>query len=104
MAQTVPLQPVPNQTVQIVLAGQNCQITVFQSPDALFMDLFVNDAPVKQGVICQNQNKIVRDLYFGFDGDFEFVDQSGAGEDPSYEGLGSQFLLVYLTAAEAADT
>jgi hypothetical protein len=98
---TVPLQPVPNQTVQIVLANQNCQINVYQAPAGLFMDLLVNDEPIVLGVICQNQNRIVRDLYFGFVGDFGFVDTQGLGADPDYTGLGSRFQLFYLSPAEA---
>jgi uncharacterized protein DUF6983 len=98
---TIPLQPVPNQTTQIVLANQNCQISLSQTPFGLFMDLHVNDAPIVLGAICQNQNLIVRDLYFGFVGDFGFVDTQGLGADPNYIGLGSRFLLLYLTPAEA---
>lgn len=106
MPQPVPLQAVPNQTTQIVLANQNCQINVWQTPNGLFMDLLVNDAPVVEGVICQNMNRIVRDLYFGFIGDFVFQDTQNAtdGDDPVYTGLGSQFLLLYLSPAEAGDT
>jgi uncharacterized protein DUF6983 len=100
----VPLQPVPNQTTQIVLANQSCQISLSQTPFGLFMDLLVNDAPIVLGVICQNQNRIVRDLYFGFVGDFGFVDTQGLGADPDYTGLGSRFVLFYLSPAEAGDT
>lgn len=108
MPQVVPLQPVPNQTTQIVLASQSCQINVYQAPAAIFMDLLVNDAPVVEGVICQNLNRIVRDLYFGFIGDFVFEDTQpdplNGPSDPSYSGLGSRFQLLYLTPAEAGDT
>jgi hypothetical protein len=103
MAQTVPLQPVANQTTQIVLAGQNCQISVYQAPAALFMDLLVNDAPIRLGQICQNRNRIVRYLYLGFSGDLIFVDTQGS-DDPVYTGLGSRFQLIYLTTAEANDS
>jgi hypothetical protein len=98
----VPLQPIPNQTLQIVLANQNCQLSVYQTPGGLFMDVEVNDAPIKIGTICQNLNRIIRNLYLGFVGDFVFFDNSGT-DDPVYSGLGSQFQLYYLTAAEAGD-
>jgi hypothetical protein len=103
MPQIVPVQAEPSQTTQIVLANQNCQINVYQTPVALFMDLLVNDAPIVTGVICQNLNRIVRNLYFGFVGDFAFQDTQGA-DDPFYSGLGSRFLLLYLSPAEASDT
>jgi len=103
MALLVPVQPIPNQTFQIVLAGQNCQINLYQTPGPLFMDLFVNDAPVKLGTICQNLNRIVRYLYLGFDGDFIFNDTQGT-QNPFYSGLGSRFQLIYQSATEAGDT
>ena len=102
MSFAVPLQAVPNQTTQVVLAGQSCQINVYQTPYALFMDVYANDEPIKVGTICQDRNRIVRRLYLGFVGDFIFVDTQGTS-DPFYSGLGSRFILVYLTAAEAGD-
>jgi hypothetical protein len=102
MSQIVPLQPVPNQTTQIVLNGQNCQIVLSQSPNALFMNLLVNDSPVRVGAICEDRNKIVRHAYLGFLGDLEFVDTQ-SDSDPNYTGLGSRYQLVYLTPAEAND-
>ena len=102
--QIVPLQPVPNQTLQIVLANQNCQINAYQTPAALFMDLLVNDQPIILGQICQNLNRIVRLLYRGFSGDFVFndtqPDPDSGPADPSYSGLGSRFQLIYLSAAD----
>lgn len=103
MSQFIPLQAIPNQTTQVVLAGQSCQLNVYQTPYGLFMDVYVNDQPIKVGTICQNLNRIVRRLYLGFIGDFIFADTQGTS-DPSYSGLGSRFILVYLTAAEAGDT
>jgi hypothetical protein len=97
--QVVPLQATPNQTTQIVLAGQNCQLNVYQTPGGLFMDVEVSDGLIIGGVICQNLNRVVRSLYLGFAGDFVFNDTQGT-EDPSYSGLGSRFQLIYLSAAD----
>lgn len=100
----VPLQPVPNQTTQIVLNNQNCQIVVFQTPGYLFMILTVNDSEITGSVICQNQNRIVRDLYFGFSGDFIFFDTQpdpiNGPSDPDYTGLGGRYQLLYLSPAD----
>ena len=100
----VPLQPLPNQTFTIQLAGQSCQIDLYQTAFGLFMDLYRDNQQVVVGVICQNRNRIVRNLYFGFLGDFWFVDQQAAvgapGEDPVYTGLGTRFLLEYIEASE----
>jgi hypothetical protein len=95
----VPTRPVANQQLQVQLAGQACTIVVRQNLYGLFMDLTVNDSLVIAGVICQNLNRIVRDLYFGFIGDFVFVDTQGSS-DPVYTGLGTRWLLIYLEAAD----
>jgi hypothetical protein len=102
--QVVPLQPVPNQTLQIVLASQNCQINVYQAPGGMFMDLLVNDEPVRLGIPCQNLNRVVRSLYLGFSGDMVWNDTQPdpvlGAQDPFYSGLGSRFQLVYLAASD----
>lgn len=72
------------------------------------MDLFVNNNPIIEGVICQNYRRIVRSLYLGFSGDFWFADQLSTfdangipiGSDPVYIGLGSQYLLQYLAPSD----
>lgn len=92
----VPLQPRPSQQVQVQLAGQTCQIKVYQAPTAMFTDLYVNNGLIIGGVICQNRNRIVRSTYLGFIGDLIFVDQQGT-TDPVYTGLGTRYLLYYLS-------
>jgi hypothetical protein len=96
---TVPLKAVPSQAVTVTLAGQNCQINVYQRFYGLFVDLYVDNALVIAGVLALNLNKIVRSAYFGFSGDLAFVDTQGA-DDPSYSGLGSRFVLAYWDAGE----
>ena len=97
--QIVPLNPVPNQTLAVSLAGQNCQITLRTTAYGLFMDLYSSNQAVVLGVICQNLNRIVRSLYLGFAGDFVFLDTQGES-DPVYTGLGAQFQLIYLSPDE----
>lgn len=102
MSLIVPLQAVPNQAVSIALANQACQIEVSQNEYGMFMNLYVNNSLVLGGVICQNMNRIVRDAYFGFIGDFVFLDNQG-NDDPEYTGLGSlgaRFNLIYLEVAD----
>ncbi len=115
MPLVVPLQPVPSQTVAVLLNNQSCQLDVYTlqadalaavegtallRPPPLFMDVLVNNQPIVGGVICQNFNRIVRSLYLGFLGDFEWFDNSGNGADPSYAGIGSTFSLIYLFPAD----
>lgn len=97
----VPLQPVPNQTLQVQLAGQPVVLDVYQTAYGLFMNVFVGSRLIVAGVLCLNKNLIVRDAYLGLIGDFAFSDQQG-NSDPIYMGLGSQFLLGYLDTTDLA--
>lgn len=99
--QLVPLQPVPNQVVNVSLGGQACTVRLYQREPAMFCDLYIGTTLVIGGVICQNINRIVRDAYLGFDGDLVFEDLQG-DEDPQYSGLGTRWVLSYLTADEVA--
>ena len=73
----------PNQTLQVQLANQPCQLNVYQFAFGLFMDVYVAGTLVIAGVLCQNLNRIVRSAYLGFSGDFAFVDTQGT-TDPIY--------------------
>ena len=95
----IPLQPVSSQVVSVALAGQACTINVRQVSTGLFLDLLVNNALVIGGVICLNENVIVRSAYLGFIGDLAFIDTEGNG-DPVYTGLGSRYILGYFAPAE----
>lgn len=95
----IPLQPVPNQSVSVLLSDQVCQVNVFQKSWGLFLDLYKNNELVIGGVLCHNLNRIVRSLYLGFSGDLTFIDNQG-DTDPVYTGLGDRYSLAYLTAAE----
>ena len=99
--QTVPLQPIANQTLQVQLNGQACTIAVFQYAYGLFVTLSVGGALVVASVLAQNLNRIVRDAYLGFSGDLTFVDTQGAA-DPLYTGLGTRWQLVYLAPVDLA--
>lgn len=98
----VPLQAVPNQTVRVQMNGQLCQVNVYQKPAGLFMDLLVDNSPMVMGVICERNNRIVRDAYLGFVGDMAWIDTQGQ-TDPIYEGIGARFFLAYLLPDEIAD-
>lgn len=107
MSQLVPLSAVPAQTLSAVLAGQNCQLSVYQKSTGLYLDLAVGGTPILNTMICRNAARLLLDrTYLGFVGDLLFVDTQAAtlldGADPTYAGLGAQFQLIYLTGAEIA--
>ena len=99
--QIVPLQAVPNQTVTITLGGQTCQIDVRTRRTGLFLDLYLSNAIVIAGTLCQDRNPMVRSLYLGFEGDLMFFDTQGT-DDPLFSGIGSRWFLAYVTAADFA--
>ena len=101
MSVIVPLQPIPNQTVTVLLGGQNSQINVYQKMFGLFLDLLVDNQPIITGTICQFGKVLVIDVYLGFIGDLCWIDTQ-AQSDPVYTGLGSRWQLVYLTPADMA--
>jgi hypothetical protein len=92
---TVPLQAVPSQTLAISLGGQPCKIDVVTRGDGLYVNLYVNDALVIGGVAARNRVRVVIDAYLGFIGDLSWLDTQG-DQDPTYDGLGSRWQLVYL--------
>jgi hypothetical protein len=97
----IPTIATPNQQLDTQLSGQNCTLRIYQKRTGLFMDVLVDGALVIGGVLCLNQNLIVRNLYLGFTGDFTFVDTLGK-TDPVYTGLGEQYLLLYLETTDLA--
>ena len=99
--QTVPLQPVPSQSTKVVLGGQNCQILIYQKPQGCFVDINADGVDIVVGIIGRDAVPLVCREYTGFIGNLLFIDTQGSS-DPSYDGLGSRFNLVYLTAEEYA--
>lgn len=97
----IPLQAVPSQQFQIVLGGQNCQISVYERTTGIFVDVSVNGASISAGVLAHNLVPLVPTVYLGFAGNILFVDNQGQS-DPSYTGLGTRYQLLYLTAADYA--
>lgn len=99
MSREIPLVSKPNQTETVTLGGQVCQINVRQMSTGLFVDLYVGNELIIAGVVAQNQNRIVRYAYLGFVGDLVFVDTQGS-DNPNFTGLGTRWLLFYLTSEE----
>jgi hypothetical protein len=95
----IPLNAAPAQTLNVTLDNQACIINVYQKFYGIFCDLFVNNTPIIQGVLCLDRNYIVRSIYLGFTGDLAFYDTQGTS-DPSWTGFGTRFAFLYLEAAD----
>ena len=91
----LPVQPIPAQSFEATLGTQDCTITLRQFATGLFMDLSVSGSQVIAGAYCNDRVNLVRRAYLGFSGALYFVDTSQQGQDPSYDGLGSRYLLIY---------
>lgn len=99
--QQIATQPVPNQQLQAVVGGQMCQISIYQKPQGLFVDVNSNGSDISTAVLACDAVPLVPIGYTGFQGNLLFTDTQGTS-DPDYTGLGTRFQLVYLTAAEYA--
>ena len=95
----IPINDTYSQSLSVVLSGQNCQINLYQKSTGFYCDVYVNNVLIIGGVICENLNKIVRDVYLGFIGDLMFYDTQGTS-DPSSPGLGTRYLFYYLELAD----
>ena len=95
----VPVQSIPNQTLQTTLGGQAVQLNIYQQSYGLFMDVAANGILIIAGVVCENLNRVVRDSYLGFVGDFVWMDTQGTS-DPVYTGIGTRYVLLYLEDAD----
>ncbi len=95
----IPMQPPPSQNTQVVLGGQNCQISIYQKSEGLLFDLVSDNVTIVCAVLAHDCVPLVCRQYMGFLGDLMFVDTQGVS-DPTYAGLGGRFALVYLTASE----
>ena len=106
----IPTVPAWAQQLETTLAGQNCEISIYQKSTGLYLDLTANGTLIIAGALCLDRNRIVRSVYLGFIGDLFFWDTqaftNAAGQfvaaDPVYSGLGSQFQLMYLEATDPA--
>lgn len=98
----MPLNAIPAQNFNTVLAGQNCTISVYQKTTGVYMDLISNGTPITKAVRCVEGARLLLDRgYLGFIGDFGFIDTQG-NSDPVYTGLGSRWQLLYLEASDLA--
>lgn len=99
--QTIPLQPVPSQSLAVVLGGQNCQLLIQQKTQGLFVDINSDGVDVVNCVIARDAVSLMCRQYLGFVGNLMFIDTHGSS-DPEASGLGSRFQLVYFSAEEYA--
>lgn len=95
----VPLSPAPGQRLQIVLDDQNVTLAVRQKGARLYLDLDVSGTPVMSGAICSDRTNVKQYKTMPFRGGLFFIDTEGR-DAPQFEGLGTRWVLMYLTEDE----
>lgn len=99
----IPLRPVPNQSLQCILGGQNCTLRFYTREvdcvEHLFCDLALDQSLVFGGVICQDFIDLKLYAYWPFAGRLVFVDMQGESQ-PNWRGLNERWKLVYLEDGE----
>lgn len=66
------LSPVKAQQFTVTLGAQVCTIRLNQRTTGMYIDITVNGEPCLYGVLCLNNNRIVRYGYLPFQGDLFF--------------------------------
>ena len=94
----IPLEPNPSQVVKAILADQQVQLFLYQKPEGLFIDINLNGTDISTGILCLNAVMLAVN-YSGFLGNLFFIDTQGSN-DPTYDGIGTRYFLVYLTSEE----
>lgn len=97
--QEISLQPAKGQDVRVTLGSQSCRVRLHQRSTGFYIDLWKDDSPLMQGVLCLNCTRLVRYPYLGFSGDLVFVDTLGT-DNPTWDGIGARYKLYYLAAED----
>jgi len=96
---TIPVQPIPSQSVKCVLEEQNVIVKITQSYNGINADVSVNGEAVSTAVIIRNAVQLCATNRYKLSGALFIIDTQG-DEDPFAEGLGERFILVYLSGSE----
>lgn len=97
--EVIPLLPIAAQTLNIVLDGQYCTLSVYWKQTRLYLDLTVGGEVICAGRICQNRVDVLQIPVRGFTGSLHFWDIEG-DRPPCWEQLNTRFFLVYVPEGE----
>ena len=95
----IPIKPIPNQKIDIILNKQNVRIIINYKYGNLYADVYSKGDALCYGAIIRNNTPIIKARYTGFDGNL-FMHDMNSTLDPDYELLGKRYRLVYLTNEE----
>ena len=96
----IPLAAIPSQTLNIVLDGQDCTISLYWRQERLYLDLISNGQAIVVGAICENKANVLQTDHLYFKGSLHFFDSEG-DSPPRYEGLNYiRWVLVFIAEDE----
>lgn len=90
----LPLSATPSQRFKVQLAQQRCEIRVYQRDALVYLDLWKDNVPVRQGVLCRNLLPILDVPEEVFFGELFFVDTKGSNH-PDYQEFSTRYRLYY---------
>lgn len=90
----IPVQPIPSQSLNVVLADQPCTIELREIGGRQYFSLSVNGTVICSNILIVNNERIVNAQYTGLVGDFASIDTVG-DDPPQYTGWGSRWLLAF---------
>jgi hypothetical protein len=92
---TIPLTAGKNQSLKVPIGDQLLTIVIYQNSTGVYMDLYINDALVRESMLCLNLAPMVVEAYHGLNGRLMFEDTQGSN-DPDYLGFGGRYQLRFL--------
>ena len=99
----IPLQAVPSQILQIVLDGQETTLRFYWRWGRVYCDLTNGTNKIVSGGLCLNLQPVNPFPSAFFSGKLYFLDMLG-NEPPQWEGLGTRWVLFYLSDGETLET
>ncbi|MDL2315518.1 hypothetical protein LJC59_00345 [Desulfovibrio sp. OttesenSCG-928-A18] len=106
--QIVPLARLAAQTLNLVLDGQDCTLSVYWRQKRLYLDLAVGAERVCVGAICHDGADVLQSRSRHFSGTLHFLDLEGA-RAPEWERLytaspdaeaSTRWVLLFVSAGE----
>lgn len=91
---TIPVKAVPSQSLNVLLSGQPCAISLREIGGRQYFSLSLNGVVICRNVLMVNRSAIVRAAYTGFVGDLAAVDTQG-DQAPEYTGWGTRWVLAF---------
>jgi len=95
----IPLKPVANQTVTVMLSGQVIRLAIREMTTGVYLTAWLDNVIVQSGILCVDRARMMDSNYDRFVGGFMFMDSQGL-ENPVSSGIGTRWNLYYLESGE----